>query len=1005
MKTINWKKHSMYLLGAFLILTMIFPSLQPNFNNVESIKAKNHLIKISNSDLNNNLIKLEGEWQFYWKQFIVSAPDVTQSNYKLISVPKNWTDMGYPYKGYASYRVRIQFDQPTDSLQLRIENVRQSSRVYMNGELVGKSGNPGTTDVQTTHLNRPYLVPIPDKVVDVDLVVEVANYRNITSGISKPIMIGSSDNIVTFSQKRVLVNAAIIAGSFFLAIMFLPQVFRNISNYRTRTIFLYFVLMCLGACLLELTQFEKMIYIFNPDLSIDAFSRIQTYAILITMGAFYLYSTKMIGYTKTPISNWIFLSILTFATITIFATPMDFYYGVFLICMAAMIGIQFGVNIYSMIKQEKMFRDPIWELANTSYMCYIITTEINFYYNDDLYPLSPLYFLIFVIMQAFSMNQKLITLFNEKVELATELATLNRYKDNVLIRTFYSLKHPISSLRQLASIRLAESGKNSNPQHQKEFELIAATMKSLDSLVNDLIDNDRIKNQKLQVELLPIELNGIVLGVKQLINVLYVNRKINLDDQLVSNIYIVESDENRLQQMMYHILNYMATFTDEIDIRTSIENDTLTICFVDVNQRCSIENIKNAIYYEDTHQDIEQQELNETGLGLIISRTLADQLSCKLSATQKENDSVYICLELHCVTQINMDADVATIEVAEQHSNGNGLDKSNPDDKTILFISDNELERRIIEKTLQLEGYKVIFSSDEKTTMKLLKRHKSIQLIIIDSILARIPAIKLCEKIREGYPLLELPIILTLLQKDEAWLRLSIQIGINECMVKPIGMTELVNRVRTLIEVKEAYTSLMKNEMLLLRAQIKPHFLFNAINTIISITNENPQLTRDLLIHLSQYLRYSFDFDPSVSELPFSSELNLIRSYLALEKARFEDRLEIEEQLEVTDFKLPPLLIQPIVENAVKHGLMQKAQGGKIIIRTKKVDSGIEIHVEDNGVGIKNATRDFESTGIGLMNISQRLLKQYNQSLSINPRKGGGTIVTILIPFEGDELK
>ena len=178
--------------------------------------------------------------------------------------------------------------------------------------------------------------------------------------------------------------------------------------------------------------------------------------------------------------------------------------------------------------------------------------------------------------------------------------------------------------------------------------------------------------------------------------------------------------------------------------------------------------------------------------------------------------------------------------------------------------------------------------------------------------------------------------------------------------------------------------------------QMRPHFIYNTMTSIYCLCDQNPKLARQLIMDFTTYLRKNFTAIASATPIPFSSELEHTRAYLAVEQAQYEDSLFVDYDTPHTCFRVPPLTLQPIVENAVKHGRDPYAGQFYISIRTQKTDSGSKIIVADNGRGF-NTTDDSEPH-TALKNIQQRLEIMCGGNLTITPNDGGGTVVTVIIP-------
>jgi two-component system LytT family sensor kinase len=194
--------------------------------------------------------------------------------------------------------------------------------------------------------------------------------------------------------------------------------------------------------------------------------------------------------------------------------------------------------------------------------------------------------------------------------------------------------------------------------------------------------------------------------------------------------------------------------------------------------------------------------------------------------------------------------------------------------------------------------------------------------------------------------------------------------------------------------------SLVKEtELKMLRSQINPHFLFNSLNSISSLTVTDPEKARMMVVKLSDFMRYALS---RKDEQPVSlqSELDNLRLYLDIEKVRFGDKLTTEEYIETSclDFKLPVMLLQPLYENAVKHGVYESTETVKIITAAKIIEGYMEIIIKNN---YDTAPSLRKGTGTGLLNVSRRLELFYGNKASIKTIKENNIYtVTLYIPAE-----
>jgi len=178
--------------------------------------------------------------------------------------------------------------------------------------------------------------------------------------------------------------------------------------------------------------------------------------------------------------------------------------------------------------------------------------------------------------------------------------------------------------------------------------------------------------------------------------------------------------------------------------------------------------------------------------------------------------------------------------------------------------------------------------------------------------------------------------------------------------------------------------------------QMRPHFIYNTMMSIYYLCEQAPKKAQQVTMDFTTYLRKNFTAIASEAPVPFTDELEHTRAYLAVEQAQFENALSVHYDTPHTRFRVPPLTLQPIVENAVKHGMDPDAAPLCISIRTRATESGSEIVVEDNGPGL--APPDEGEPHIALTNIRARLEMMCGGKLTVTPRSEGGTTVTVTIP-------
>jgi two-component system LytT family sensor kinase len=205
------------------------------------------------------------------------------------------------------------------------------------------------------------------------------------------------------------------------------------------------------------------------------------------------------------------------------------------------------------------------------------------------------------------------------------------------------------------------------------------------------------------------------------------------------------------------------------------------------------------------------------------------------------------------------------------------------------------------------------------------------------------------------------------------------------------------------LQLERVEKSLLGARLNALRLQLEPHFLFNALNTISSEVTTNPNLARDMIGDLGALLRQSLDCKDR-TEITLAQELSLLDHYLSIQRIRFGDRMEIgiDVEPETLSILVPSMLLQPLVENAIRHGIEGRLSGGKIMISAWRAGDQLQIRVLDDGVGLPPNWRMDASTGLGVRVARERLAALYpglgEQGFVIRRREGGGTEVAISVP-------
>jgi len=242
------------------------------------------------------------------------------------------------------------------------------------------------------------------------------------------------------------------------------------------------------------------------------------------------------------------------------------------------------------------------------------------------------------------------------------------------------------------------------------------------------------------------------------------------------------------------------------------------------------------------------------------------------------------------------------------------------------------------------------------------------------------------------------------LESTNPWVQAAIYAG---CIMVIGTELKIFNGVRIQMKLEEQYVLLLQARMEALQNQINPHFLFNTLNSVSSLVRFDPDTARELIIKLATILRRLLN--SSDAFVPLREEVEFIDNYLDIEVVRFgHDKLRVVKELdhESLEVMVPSMLLQPLVENSIKHGLASKVDGGSIYLRSRLGAKHVIVEVEDDGVGMGAAQpvekpNGLEGTGIGMANVAERLKVLYGDTaeMTIDSQGGRGTLVRLRLPL------
>jgi signal transduction histidine kinase len=546
-------------------------------------------------------------------------------------------------------------------------------------------------------------------------------------------------------------------------------------------------------------------------------------------------------------------------------------------------------------------------------------------------------------------------------------------------------------------------------EQRVSLNYVVTSARRLSSLIDDIIDFQSIKTGSLRLNSKRVDISAPLNLVLEVLGQLFSAKQIAIQNHVHTGQFFVTGDEDRIRQIIYNLVGNALKYTHSgmLVITSETVNNEVIMTFTDTGvgiDSDKYDDIFNFYEYYETHV---REGMASSGLGLPIAKKLAEQMGGQLwlkSSTPKVGSVFAFKLPKDCSTATK---ESARVNLPEQHKIA---DRLQPDSKptgkySILVVDDDATNLKVITDIFSGEGIFLHTALNGEQALKIISDNADIALVLLDMMMPGMSGIEVCRRIRENHSLFDLPVLILTVKNLPEDIAAGLDAGANDYLTKPFDAREMLARAKTLIRLKEAVHELVTSEMSFLKAQIKPHFIYNAMSVIAALITEEPYKAKQLLFDLTDYLRGSFRFENYDGLVPLRDELETVNAYLSIEKARFGERLQIEYDInEEIDTLIPLLVIQPLVENAVRHGVMKREEGGTVRLSIRKRKGEILISVADNGAGVEKAqtaellTGQHSKKGVGLSNINRRLRLYYGRELRFESEFGKGTCVTMKIP-------
>ncbi|RUS42464.1 ATP-binding protein [Cohnella sp. AR92] len=976
-------------------------------------------------------VLLDGEWAFYPRKLYTPKDfadgRVPSPNAPYASIPNAWYGSGPADEAsgteYGTYRLTVKLKDEDIGYGIRLPNVNGAHRLYVNGRLVGEEGVVADNEREYEGENKPYLTFVRAEGGRLDIVLQSAN-------LAKPMLWGGFEDVQLGLQSDMLlierIHFAIEFSGVFILLLFAGY-HMTIFALRTKDkAYLYSSLYFLTMLVLMVTGGEKLTLQLVPGLSYGASVKLYDlggFSNIVLLGVFlHTLDDKLLGRRQLLVG--ISPVVVYLAAIAVFPYPsyrllgnLPWYYVTFLVAYFLYRGIRsFWKRGGRLGRQETALLIGVL-VSIASILLFGMLYSLNLVQTELGRRIS------FLAVLAFMNALLALRLANatERTEQLTEQLLLrDKLKDEFLANTSHELKTPLHGIQNIASFLLDGKAGSLTDRQRSELSLIQDTTTKLSALVNDLLDVVRLKHGDLRLSETALDARVAAGTAFQVLEFETAGKDVRMENRIPAGTF-VRADENRLRQVLYNLIHNAIKHTKSgtITAGAATSNGRTTLWVEDTGIGIPEESHEAIFgYFEQADRELPQNENGYAGmgLGLYISRQLIERMGGRIWVDRSApGQGTRIAFTLPAAEPFDQASSEAFIAAAsEPESRGFPSELESVDGNrthTILIVDDEASNIRILLNLLGDE-YNVLTAFSAKEALLKLENSPRIGLLILDVMMPEMSGIDLCRAVREKRSVLELPILFATAKDSLHDIELCFRAGGNDFIAKPFDSKTLAARVRTLLAMKSSMEQAVQSERAFLQAQIKPHFLYNAISSIVSFCYTDSNRAAYLLTMLSRYLRMIFERDGRTSTVPLKQELELIRAYVEIEKARFGSRLEYRQHVDpnLELLGIPSLSIQPFIENAIRHGLFEKEGVGTVSLVVSDGDGFLRFDIEDDGVGmpddvlyrIRSGERP-EKSGIGMTNVRKRLATLPGASLTIESELERGTRIIVYLPKHESE--
>lgn len=1009
----NTKVNALLIVSA-IVITVIFSIFYIN-NPVGKVKCtiEEGFLDLSGWDSSKELnINLDGEWEFY-PGALLNPTEIKDGNNgqspKFITVPGDWAkDLNEERspEGSGTYRLIIRL-KDDGAYAIKTRSVRLSSRVFLNGQEAFQVGRPSLNKQDYIGESRYGLGWVNSSNDQIEIIIQVSSYGHGTGGILTSIEFGTFESVMRRHNVSVAIDAMAIAVCLITVIYFFILFMQN----RKIGYLLFFSVVSFAMAVYLSTMNEQFLYlVIRYDLNLR--NKIQMTSLTLSAISLLQFISRFfkekVNMKAVNICTGFCTIMLIITWLKIESSPNTLYAVYFVL-------ITLGFTVCIMQTIAITIR-AILDDAEGLVQILIITSSLVFYWMTIILRTvfeiyvggAQIVYILFMMVGSSALITHRLNHYYSRASILTEkLIVYDKQRDEFLTKASQEMKIPLQIILGLTQ-NLVEGRKGSlNSKQQEDLIFIYQESQSLIRLLAHILNASHLKDGKLLLEIVSVNLYTIAEGILREMKIMVPeNKPIELKNNIPEDFPIIKQDINKLRQIIFNLVHNAIRFTDkgEIALFAEIKDDFVEIIVSDTGigiEKKDLEEIFTLFYQKNE----ELRSDRGLGLGLTVVKQLVTKQGGEVNveSTPGIGTSVKVNLPLYKEVTVTEEPkgyfeNLSAREIILRETNNLDVYEEAP---RVLLVDDNPLNIKIIMDILADLKWNITLAETGEKALEFV-RNMNLDLVILDFMVPDISGERLCKEIRKIYSMSELPVLILTASESTVDLLKGFEHGANDFQKKPIDPVELTSRMSSLLLMKKTVQEGLERELKYFYSQISPHFLYNTINTIIGLSYEDDELARKALKNLAIYFRGKLDVHLVKGLIPLKYELELVTAYLEIEKLRYREKLTVLFDIdEDVNIMIPPLTIQPLVENAINHGIKRKTESGIVKISVKKEGNDtVKIIVEDTGVGMDEEKQaellKGDSSHIGFRNVAEKVKRLKNARLTLESSVHSGTKVSII---------